>query len=85
MLGSILSPNRATMSQSEWMLFQSLTIEQMKLRLSMRFSQFSKPIPLERLNQLMEGAGEPVIFDYQQAINMINSETAVVASNEPHY
>jgi len=67
MLKGILGLDAEELSQPDWDLLVSLSVELQRLRLPMRNSQMSFPLSEERVGQIYRGAIEPVQFDFDKA------------------
>ena len=55
------------LSASDWLAITDMTVTQLRARIRMRNAQFGRPLPEDRLARLLDGAGEPVKFDYRRA------------------
>jgi len=73
MLLGIIQSDDSELTDSEWDVLISFTVEQMKLRIVMRNAQFSRPIPERRLEELLNGEAESVHFDYEAAGDLIGA------------
>jgi len=67
MLAGIVDIDDASLSASDWGAITDMTVAQLRARIRMRNAQFGRPLPEERLARLLDGAGEPVKFDYRRA------------------
>ena len=67
MLAGIVDIDDASLSASDWVAITDMTVAQLRARIRMRNAQFGGPLPEERLARLLDGAGEPVKFDYRRA------------------
>jgi hypothetical protein len=66
MLG-VIGVDEEHLSDGDWAELTQLTIEQLKMRLYMRNSQFSHPVSEARIKEIIAGKIEPVAFDYTKA------------------
>jgi hypothetical protein len=71
MLLGIIEADDARLSPSDWETLTQYTVSQMKLRMHMRNSQFSRPVSENRLDELLAGMAEPVKFDHQRAARLM--------------
>jgi len=67
MLLGIIGTDDAALSDRDWGILETLTVEQMKLRILMRNAQFSFPVDDARIKELLGGRGDPVAFDFDGA------------------
>ena len=72
MLLGIIEADDARLSPSDWQTLTRYTVSQMKLRIHMRNSQFSRPVAESRLAELLAGMAEPVKFDHERAAQLMN-------------
>lgn len=64
MLLGIIDSDDSALTQPDWDILLSFTVEQMKRRILMRNAQFSFPVDDARIDQLLQGRGDPVKFDF---------------------
>ena len=76
MLLGIIETDDEQLSDSDWKMLQTFTVDQMKKRIIMRNAQFSKPINETRMNELLNGQAKPVVFNFSYAAQLLNSEAA---------
>jgi len=55
------------MDESDWQLLEQLSCEQMRARIRMRNEQFCFPVPEIRMRQILQGACDPLPFDWARA------------------
>jgi len=67
MMAGVLGVDEEGLSAAEWAALTELTVEQLKLRLTMRNAQFSHPVSEARMREMLAGKIEPVRFDYAKA------------------
>ena len=67
MLKGIVGLDEEGLSEEEWALLERLTIDQLKLRIHMRNTQFSSPLSEARIEEIYTGRIEPLSFDYDRA------------------
>jgi hypothetical protein len=76
MLLGILETDNEQLSDKEWAMLQRFTVAQMKQRVVMRNAQFSHPVPDQRVQELLEGKVEPVVFDFGYAEQLLSKRVA---------
>jgi hypothetical protein len=67
MLLGIIGSDDSALTDRDWDTLRSYTVEQMKQRILMRNAQFSVPVDDARIEELLQGQGEPVKFDFDGA------------------
>lgn len=67
MLKGIVGLDEEKLSAADWQTLERLAIAQLKARILMRNSQFSRPLGAARLQEVLSGACEPLAFDYEKA------------------
>ncbi len=67
MLKGIIGLDTDGLSEADWQTLQDLAVEQMRLRLDMRNSQFGYPVPAAEIQRLKLGTARPIAFDYDKA------------------
>jgi hypothetical protein len=55
------------LSDADWEVLEELVVDQLRHRILMRNAQFSGPMPPDRLAAIMNGACDPLPFDYERA------------------
>jgi hypothetical protein len=69
MLDGMISSVATLEQESDWLLLEEFTVEQMQARCRMRQCQFSNPLPDQRLQTLLSGGGASLPFEYERAEN----------------
>jgi hypothetical protein len=67
MIAGIVGIDDAHLGPADWRDITDMTVHQLRARIRMRNAQFGAPLPAARLARLLEGAGEPLTFDYRRA------------------
>ena len=67
MMSGIVGIDAEGLSDGDWAELTRLTVEQLRLRLFMRNSQFSHPLSDERIKEILAGKIEPIRFDVRKA------------------
>lgn len=76
MLLGIIETDNHQLSDSDWETLEKFTVEQMKKRIIMRNAQFSKPVPEDRMNELLAGQATPIVFDFNYAAQLLSKQAA---------
>lgn len=76
MLLGIIETDSEQLSDTDWKMLEEFTVAQMKKRVLMRNAQFSFPVSETRMEELLEGKAEPVVFDFNYAAQLLNKEAA---------
>jgi hypothetical protein len=74
MLLGIVEADSNQLSDSDWEALQQYTVAQMKQRIIMRNAQFSFPVSDSRMDELLAGKTTPVVFDFEYATQLLNSQ-----------
>jgi len=67
MIGGIIGIDDAALSAGDWRTITEMTVTQLRARIRMRNAQFGGPVSAHRLAQLLDGGGDPVLFDHERA------------------
>jgi len=67
MLQGIAGLAEVPLAKDQWRRLEALTVAQGRCRILMRNAQFGFPLSTGRLNELLNGASEPMAFDYARA------------------
>jgi len=76
MLLGIIETDDHQLTDSDWRMLESFTVEQTRQRVIMRNAQFSNPISDEHMTTLLTGKATPVVFDFDYAEKLLNKEAA---------
>lgn len=76
MLLGVIETDSEELSESEWVMLENFTIEQMKKRIVMRNAQFSHPVSDKRVEELLDGKAAAIEFDFNYAARLLNNEAA---------
>jgi hypothetical protein len=79
MMEGVVGIDGEGLSESDWEELTRLTVEQLRLRLFMRNTQFSHPLSDERIGEILAGKIEPVKFDFDKAESYMHSDHADAA------
>lgn len=79
MMHGVVGVDEAGLTTSDWKELEQLTMEQLKLRLSMRNAQFSRPVSDARMTEIFAGKIEPIKFDVKKAETYMTPEHATAA------
>ncbi len=71
MLLGIIESDDSALTDPDWDILLSFTVEQMKKRILMRNAQFSFPVDEKRIDELLQGRGDPIKFDFDGAHNLL--------------
>lgn len=75
MIKGIVGLEKEKLTDNEWSLLERMSIEQLKSRILMRNSQFSYPLSEIRIQELLAGKCEPIVFDYEKAKEYLTVKT----------
>jgi len=67
MMAGVVGIDEEGLSEREWAEMTDLTQQQLRLRLYMRNSEFSHPVPDSRIKEIIAGKIAPIAFDYEKA------------------
>ncbi len=67
MLNGIANIADDRLSEADWRLLETLVAEQLRQRILMRNAQFSHPVPERRIQEMLRGEIQPIVFDYEKA------------------
>jgi hypothetical protein len=76
MMHGVVGVDDEHLSDAEWAELTALTNEQLRLRLYMRNSQFSHPVPDSRIKEILAGKIEPIAFDFAKADSYLEAHKA---------
>jgi hypothetical protein len=76
MMRGVIGIDEEGLSEGEWNDMRDLTVEQLRLRLTMRNAQFSHPVSDARMKEILAGKIEPIAFDYAKAETYLHAEAA---------
>jgi hypothetical protein len=79
MMEGVVGIEEEGLSESDWAEMERLTVEQLRLRLYMRNSQFSHPLSNERIDEIIAGRIEPIAFDFKRAETFMHRDGAEAA------
>ena len=79
MMWGILGTDTDDLSAAEWKELTEITCEILRLRLHMRNTQFSHPVPESRMKEIFAGKIKPIEFDYQKAETYLQAGHAAAA------
>lgn len=71
MLLGIIETDDEALTDADWDILCSYTVAQMKQRIRMRNAQFSFPVDGARIEELLQGRGDPVKFDFGNAQTLL--------------
>jgi len=80
MMWGVVGVEMDDMTAGDWKELTEVTNDILRLRLSMRNTQFSHPISNERMKELLAGKAKPVEFDYAKAESYLKSSHATAAA-----
>ncbi len=67
MMHGVMGIDDEGLGDDDWRELTALTVEQLRLRLFMRNTQFSHPLTDQRIQEILDGKIEPVAFDFDKA------------------
>lgn len=67
MMHGVMGIDDEGLGDDDWRDLTALTVEQLRLRLFMRNTQFSHPLTDQRIQEILDGKIEPVAFDFDKA------------------
>lgn len=79
MMHGVVGVDDSGLTPGDWKELEQLTMEQLKLRLYMRNTQFSHPLSDARMKEIFAGKIEPIKFDVKKAETYMTPEHATAA------
>jgi hypothetical protein len=79
MMWGILGTEVDDLTASDWKELTEITCEILRLRLLMRNSQFTHPVPESRMKEMLAGKIKPIEFDYAKAETYLKAGHAAAA------
>jgi hypothetical protein len=76
MLLGIVATDKEPISDEHWEILRGFSVAQIHKRIVMRNAQFSRPVPAARMQELLDGQGPPVKFDFDYAERLMNKGVA---------
>ena len=79
MMHGVVGVDDAGLSEADWNKLADLTMEQLRLRIYMRNSQFCHPLSDARVKEILAGKIEPIKFDFAKAETYLHADDAIAA------
>jgi len=76
MLLGIIETDSEQLTDEDWDTLERFTTAQMRQRVLMRNAQFSHPVSDERMQDLLAGKAQPVVFDFGYAEQLLSKQAA---------
>jgi hypothetical protein len=79
MMSGVVGIDEEGLSDRDWSDMTDLTMQQLRLRLTMRNAEFSHPVSDARIKEILAGKIEPIAFDYEKAEGYLRAGHAAAA------
>jgi hypothetical protein len=76
MLLGIIETDSEQLTDEDWNTLERFTTAQMRQRVEMRNAQFSHPVSTERMQDLLAGKAQAIVFDFSYAERLLNKQAA---------